>query len=47
MQAYLDFFGLTALPQDTVQVGINAVPDSGTLPFSTPAHTSMSPWTTW
>jgi subtilisin family serine protease len=41
MQAYIDFFGLAAVPVDTVQVGINCVPDSGTLPFSTHIYVTL------
>ncbi len=41
MQAYVDFFGLTAASPDTVQVAINAAPDTGTLPFVTQFTTQL------
>ncbi len=35
MQAFVDFFGLAAVPVDTVEVDISVAPDTGTLPFVT------------
>jgi len=42
MDAYIEFFGLADSPQDTIQVSLSCVPDSGTLPFGTHIFVSLT-----
>ncbi len=46
MQAYVDFFGLTAVATDTVQVALSASPDSGILPLTTQFTAQLANLTT-
>jgi len=46
MQEIVDFFGLAAMPVDTVEVELTASPDTGSLPFTTQFIARMTNLTT-